>query len=86
MPELKTDDRFQKRDIRKKNRKELTPLLEIKLKEKDTSYWCEVLNTKGIPSGEILSLAEALHQPQVEHRKALKEIDTPDVGKIKVFN
>jgi CoA:oxalate CoA-transferase len=84
--ELKTDDRFQKRDIRKKNRKELTPLLEVKLKEKDTKYWCDALNAKGIPSGEILSLADALHQPQVEHRKALAEVDTPNVGKIKVFN
>ncbi len=84
--ELKTDERFQKRDIRKKNRKELTPLLEEKLKEKDTLYWCEALNAKGIPSGEILSLDAALHQPQIEHRKALAEIDTPEVGKIKVFN
>ncbi len=31
VPELKTDPRFQKRDIRKKNRRELTPLLEAKL-------------------------------------------------------
>jgi CoA:oxalate CoA-transferase len=86
VPEVKTDTRFQKRDIRKKNRKELTPILEEKLKEKETSYWCDALNAKGIPSGEILSLDAALHQPQVEHRKALKEIDTPNVGKIKVFN
>ncbi|MCX6166204.1 MAG: CoA transferase, partial [Ignavibacteriae bacterium] len=84
--ELKTDERFQKRDIRKKNRKELTPILEEKLKEKETSYWCDELNAKGIPSGEILSLEAALNQPQVEHRKALQEIDTPNVGKIKVFN
>jgi CoA:oxalate CoA-transferase len=86
VPELKTDERFQKRDIRKKNRKELTPLLEAKLKEKDTKYWSDELNAKGIPSGEILSLDAALHQPQVEHRKALQEIDTPNVGKIRVFN
>lgn len=86
VPELKTDERFQKRDIRKKNRKELTPLLEVKLKEKETSFWCDALNSKGIPSGEILSLDVALHQPQVEHRKALAEIDTPNVGKIRVFN
>lgn len=86
VPELKTDERFQKRDIRKKNRKELTPILEEKLKEKETSYWSDALNAKGIPSGEILSLDAALHQPQVEHRKALAEIDTPEVGKIKVFN
>jgi CoA:oxalate CoA-transferase len=86
VPELKTDLRFRKRDIRKKNRKELTPILEEKLKEKETSYWCDELNAKGIPSGEILSLDAALNQPQVEHRKALKEIDTLNVGKIKVFN
>ncbi|HEY5533571.1 MAG TPA: CoA transferase [Ignavibacteria bacterium] len=86
VPELKEDARFKERDTRKKNRKELTPLLEEKLKEKNTDFWCEALNVKGIPSGEILSLDEALHQPQVEHRKALAEIDTPTVGKIKVFN
>jgi crotonobetainyl-CoA:carnitine CoA-transferase CaiB-like acyl-CoA transferase len=44
------------------------------------------LNEKGIPSGEILSLDATLHQPQIEHRKALAEIDTPTVGKIRVFN
>jgi crotonobetainyl-CoA:carnitine CoA-transferase CaiB-like acyl-CoA transferase len=86
VPELKEDARFKERDTRKKNRKELTPLLEEKLKGKTTAFWCKALNAKGIPSGEILSLDEALHQPQVEHRKALAEIDTPTVGKIKVFN
>jgi len=86
IPELKEDPRFKERDTRKKNRKELTPLIEEKLKEKETSYWVDVLNKKGIPSGEILSLEEALTQPQVVHRKTLTEIDTPNVGKIKVFN
>ena len=41
VPELKTDPRFQERDTRKKNRKALTPLLETKLKERDTAYWVE---------------------------------------------
>ena len=36
VPELKTDPRFQKRDVRKKNRKALTPLLEAKLVERPT--------------------------------------------------
>lgn len=86
VPELKEDPRFKERDARKKNRKELTPLIEAKLKEKETKYWVEALNEKGIPSGEILSLEAALTQPQVVHRKALAEIETPTVGKIKVFN
>ena len=40
LPELKTDPRFQKRDVRKQNRKALTPLLEAKLTERGTrSGW-----------------------------------------------
>lgn len=84
--ELKEDKRFKERDTRKANRKELTPLLEVKLKEKETKYWVDALNEKGIPSGEILSLEAALKQPQIQHRKAITEIDTPNVGKINVFN
>jgi formyl-CoA transferase len=66
VPDLKTDSRFQKRDDRKKNRKELTPLLEEKLKQKPTGYWVDVLNAKGVPSGEILGLEAALTTPQVK--------------------
>ena len=39
VPELKTDQRFQKRDVRKANRRALTPLIEAKLTEKPTAYW-----------------------------------------------
>jgi formyl-CoA transferase len=86
VPELKDDVRFKERDTRKGNRKILTPLLETKLKEKNTSFWVETLNSKGIPSGEILSLDDALNQPQVKHRNAISEINTPEIGTIKVFN
>lgn len=86
VPELKEDARFKERDTRKANRKALTPLLEKKLNEKETKYWVDALNAKGIPSGEILSLEDALKQPQIEYRKDIAEIDTPTVGKIKVFN
>jgi len=86
LPELKEDPRFKERDTRKKNRKELTPILEEKLKEKETSYWADTFNAKGIPSGEILSLEAALKQPQVKHRNTLKEIETPGIGNIPLFN
>jgi len=84
--DLKEDPRFKERDTRKKNRIELTPLIEDKLKEKETKYWAEVLNAKGIPSGEILSLEDALNQPQIKHRETLKTINTPGVGDIPLFN
>jgi crotonobetainyl-CoA:carnitine CoA-transferase CaiB-like acyl-CoA transferase len=86
VPELKEDPRFKERDARKANRKELTPLLETKLKEKPTSYWVETLNEAGVPSGEILSLGDALNAPQVQHRNTLTEIDTEGIGNIRLFN
>jgi len=84
-PELKTDPRFQERDTRKKNRKELTPLLEAKLAERPTLEWVEALNAKDVPSGEILDLEAALRQPQIQHRGVLQKVDAPGIGEIEVF-
>lgn len=82
---LKSDPRFQKRDARKKNRKDLTPLLEEKLKEKPTDYWVEILNKAGVPSGEILDLGSALSQNQVRHRETLQTVHAGDIGDLKLF-
>jgi len=86
LPELKTDPRFQKRDARKKNRKWLTPILEEKLKQNTTAHWVEVLNAKGVPSGAILGLEEALNQPQIRHRNTIGTIHAPGIGDLKLFN
>jgi formyl-CoA transferase len=85
VPELKTDPRFEKRDVRKANRKALTPLLEDKLKAKPTAHWVEALNARGVPSGEILSLEEALNAPQVAHRESLVTVTEPGIGPLRLF-
>jgi len=86
LPELKTDPRFQKRDVRKANRKELTPLLEAKLTERPTAHWAEALNAKGVPSGEILDLGAALGSAQIAHRGSIQAVDEPGLGELKLFN
>ena len=85
VPELVTDARFQERDTRKNNRAQLTPILEEKLRTETTGHWVEVLNAKGIPSGAILSLEEALTAPQVVHRQSIRSIDEPKIGPLKLF-
>ncbi len=85
VPELKTDPRFQERDNRKKNRKALTPLLEAKLKEKDTAHWVELLNRNDVPCGAILSLENALNQPQVQHRQTLQKVAVEGIGELQLF-
>jgi CoA:oxalate CoA-transferase len=86
VPELKTDERFAKRDVRKANRKALTPLIEAKLAEKPTEHWVDALNSKGVPSGAILSLQDALAQPQIQHRGTIQTIEEPGIGLLKLFN
>lgn len=61
-------------------------MLEAKLTQETTAHWVEVLNAKGIPSGDVLSLEEALTSPQAQHRRVLEEVETPGIGKIKLFN
>ena len=84
--ELKTDPRFQERDTRKANRRLLTPLLEEKLLQNSTAYWVEILNEKGIPSGDILSLEAALNSDQIKHRQSIADIKEKGIGDIKLFN
>jgi crotonobetainyl-CoA:carnitine CoA-transferase CaiB-like acyl-CoA transferase len=86
VPELKTDERFARRDVRKANRRALTPLIEARLAEKPTGHWVQVLNAKGIPSGDILSLQDALVSPQIEHRQTIQTVVEPGIGPLKLFN
>ena len=85
VPQLKTDPRFEKRDIRKKNRKLLTPLLEEKFVQRPTAEWVDLLNAKNVPSGAILSLGDELNQPQIKHRAILKEVTAEGIGTLKLF-
>ncbi|MFQ5629659.1 MAG: CaiB/BaiF CoA transferase family protein [bacterium] len=86
VPELKTDPRFQERDTRKKNRKALTPLLEVKLKENTTAHWVAAFNARGVPAGAILGLEEALTAAQIKHRETLQTIREKEIGDLALFN
>ena len=83
--ELKRDPRFQARDERKRNRAELTPLLEDKLGERPTADWVVALNARDVPSGAILPLEAALEQAQVRHRGTLCPVEVEGIGEIPLF-
>lgn len=86
VPELKNDPRFRERDERKKNRELLTSLLEKGLTGNTTAYWVEALNARGVPSGEILSLEQALLAPQIRHRGTIGSVDAAEAGPVRVFS
>jgi CoA:oxalate CoA-transferase len=85
LEELTSDPRFAERDERKNNRDKLREILNEKLSARPAREWEKIFNQNGIPSGEILSLQDALSQPQVEHRKLLKRIQDRELGTITVF-
>jgi CoA:oxalate CoA-transferase len=86
LPELKSDPRFKERDTRKANRFLLTPLLEAKLTHNTTVHWVNVLNEKGIPSGDVVSLETALTSEQARHRQVIADVEQPGIGNVKLFN
>jgi len=83
--ELTRDPRFAKRDARKKNRRELTPLLEARLRQETTAHWVERLNARGVPSGAILDLEDALSQEQIAHRGTVQTVCAEGIGELKLL-
>ncbi|MCP3689910.1 MAG: CoA transferase [Gammaproteobacteria bacterium] len=86
VPQLKTDPRFEERDKRKNNRRQLTQILEEKLKLNNTSHWVALLNTAGVPAGPILSMQDALVADQVKFRETFSTVDDEDIGELDLFN
>lgn len=67
-PELAADPRFAERETRKKNRFELKALIEEALAAAPAAAWEEKLNRAGVPAGRVLTIPQALAEPQVSGR------------------
>jgi crotonobetainyl-CoA:carnitine CoA-transferase CaiB-like acyl-CoA transferase len=79
---LVTDARFADRESRKKNRAALTAELEAALQHKSAADWETMLNGLGIPAGRVVTVPEALSNPQVLQRELLQTFpDAPGVNR-----
>lgn len=80
-PELKTDARFAEREARKTHRFALKGLIEQQLSTADAASWEARLNAAGIPAGQVLSMEQALGQPQVKHRQLFASVPFGQAGR-----
>lgn len=80
-PELKTDERFAEREARKRHRGALKELLEQRLASADAATWEQRFNAAGIPAGRVLSIEQALHQPQITERELLVDVAFEQAGR-----
>ena len=80
-PELIDDPRFAMRKGRIDNRADLKATIEKALAARDAKDWVTDFMAAGIPAGEILTLPEALNQPQVQGRDLVACFETPGVDR-----
>lgn len=80
-PDLPRDPRFRTREDRKAHRAALNAEITAALRAKDAAAWEAALNAGGVPAGRVLSIAEALADPQVVHRGLLRSLSVPGSGR-----
>jgi crotonobetainyl-CoA:carnitine CoA-transferase CaiB-like acyl-CoA transferase len=67
-PELASDPRFAERETRKANRSALNALIEEALAAEPAAVWEARFNRAGVPAGRVLTVPQALAEPQVRQR------------------
>ena len=73
--DLITDPRFANREDRKRHRAALTQEVEAALRSRSAAEWESILIGVGIPAGRVVTVPEALENPQVKHRDLLQHFD-----------
>lgn len=80
--DLSEDDRFGDFAGRLAHRTELQEELYKTFRSKPGAEWIELLDRVGVPCGPINTVREALADPQVAARGAVRELDHPELGKV----
>jgi crotonobetainyl-CoA:carnitine CoA-transferase CaiB-like acyl-CoA transferase len=85
IPELANDARFETNERRHANRAELEPILERAFARYDCAQLLQRFHEHGIPSAPVNSVAEALADPQIAHRRMVREVPHTLGGEIRVL-
>lgn len=78
--DLSENPKFATRENRKRNRILLRDELEKTLMEAPAEHWVEALNAIGVPSGPVLSVQDALADPQILARQLMGSVETSTGG------
>ncbi|QUG41518.1 CoA transferase [Psychrobacillus sp. INOP01] len=84
-PEWLTDERFLTNSIRAKNASQLEIEIEEVLSEHPSSYWLELLDAGGVPSGPIYSYDQTLNDEHILSREMILDYEHPVAGAMKTI-
>lgn len=81
-PDLTTD--YPTNDARMANRSALVEELNAVFATDEAESWIRLFEDAGLPAGRVLTLTEALEDPQASHHEMLVEVDHPRAGTVKM--
>ena len=84
-PEWLTDERFLTNSIRAKNARELEEEIEAVLNEHPSSYWLDLLDSQGVPSGPVYSYNQTLNNEHILSREMVLDYEHPVAGAMKTL-
>lgn len=82
-PELADDPRFHDFSSRGANKKELIDILDEVFATQTSVRWIELLQEKGIPTGPVQTVADAMEEPHTRARQLIVETDHPVFGTVR---
>jgi crotonobetainyl-CoA:carnitine CoA-transferase CaiB-like acyl-CoA transferase len=82
-PDLTEDARYADFAARHKNSAELLKVLGTSFRERSTRDWLQLLTDSGVPCAPINTVAEALADPQVQHRDLIVSTPHPTLGEVR---
>ena len=78
------DPRFKTNAVRTQNQHELADILEEVTKTKRTEQWMTLLEENGLPCSPINTVDRVVHDPNINYRKMIVEVDQPHVGPMRI--
>jgi len=82
--DLRDDPKFHDPFGRAENMAELVALLEEHFRTQPSTYWCERLEAADVPYAPVLDYAAVAEHPQFWANGYLREIETPNLGPMRV--
>jgi len=86
IPELATDERFATNPMRVVNREELRKLIIERFQTRTAAEWEERLKTRVIPCSRILTVADLVHNDQLEALNLLKSSSHPSIPDLRLID
>jgi crotonobetainyl-CoA:carnitine CoA-transferase CaiB-like acyl-CoA transferase len=84
-PELRDHPDFRSNDDRVRNRRAMNAAIEERLKVAGSDYWIEKLNAAGVPCDRVMTLPQAVADPQTRDQEMVVAAEHPGHGKVEML-